>query len=328
MRLGLIVRSDNSGLGIQTRALYNYLNPDKVLLIDSTPFNHRHQHPEWYKNPTVSYGLPTEDLLLDWLEDLDILITCEVPYNQRLYRLARSKGVKTVLQPNAELNDLFNRGTSVKPTALFLPSPWMKEETARLGIPMWICPPPLDFEPRYKPVKKVKGTLKVLHAVGRKAAYDRNGTEIVHDLPKIPGVEIVIHDQSVNEVEDQREIYENDYHVVLLPRRYGGLCLPMYESLGYGLPVIMPDIPPNNDVLPHEWLTAAERGKNVLCKRVVKTYNANPDSIVNKLTEFRDMNQAEYDIEVDKAKDLYADYVDGWHYWHILLKQVYEGSRR
>lgn len=328
MRLGIIVRSDNSGLGIQTRALYNYLKPDKVLLIDSTPFNGRHQHPEWYENPIISDGLPDEIILTEFLKNLDIIITCEVPYNQRLYGLAKKMRVKTVLQPNAELNDLFNRASPTKPTALFLPSPWRRDETARLGIPMYLCPPPLDFQPRYKPVKKEQGKLKVLHVVGRKAAYDRNGTEIVNALPKIDGVELVIHDQSQNEVEDQREIYEKDYHVVILPRRYGGLCLPMYESLGYGLPVLMTDCAPNDQVLPGEWLFNAKEGKKVRTKYVIPTYDAQVDDIVRLLKEFKDMDQDTYDQEVNKAHSLYEQYKEGWSQWPQLLKQVHEGDRR
>ena len=35
MRLGIIARSDNTGLGNQTRELVNMLNPDKILLINS-----------------------------------------------------------------------------------------------------------------------------------------------------------------------------------------------------------------------------------------------------------------------------------------------------
>ena len=35
MRLGIIARSDNTGLGNQTRELVKMLNPDRILLIDS-----------------------------------------------------------------------------------------------------------------------------------------------------------------------------------------------------------------------------------------------------------------------------------------------------
>ena len=39
MRLGIIARSDNSGLGNQTRELVNMLNPTKIMLINSISFN-------------------------------------------------------------------------------------------------------------------------------------------------------------------------------------------------------------------------------------------------------------------------------------------------
>ena len=61
MRLGIIARSDNTGLGNQTRELVNMLNPSKILLIDSTPFNKNKQHPEWYQGYDVltTNGFPT-----------------------------------------------------------------------------------------------------------------------------------------------------------------------------------------------------------------------------------------------------------------------------
>ena len=53
MRLGIIARCDNTGLGNQTKELVNMLNPDKILLIDSAFFNNNKQHPEWYKGYDV-----------------------------------------------------------------------------------------------------------------------------------------------------------------------------------------------------------------------------------------------------------------------------------
>ncbi len=44
MRLGIIVRCDNTGLGNQTRELVKILKPRKVLIIDSTKFNKNKQH--------------------------------------------------------------------------------------------------------------------------------------------------------------------------------------------------------------------------------------------------------------------------------------------
>ena len=44
MRLGIIARSDNTGLGNQTRELVNMLNPDKIMLINSRFFNQNKHH--------------------------------------------------------------------------------------------------------------------------------------------------------------------------------------------------------------------------------------------------------------------------------------------
>jgi hypothetical protein len=48
VRLGLIARIDSGGLAWQTLALARMLRPDKVMLIDSRPFNGSgvQQHPE------------------------------------------------------------------------------------------------------------------------------------------------------------------------------------------------------------------------------------------------------------------------------------------
>jgi glycosyltransferase involved in cell wall biosynthesis len=56
-----------------------------------------------------------------------------------------------------------------------------------------------------------------------------------------------------SDASDQAELYTR-VDALILPRRYGGLCLPMNEALLSGLPVIMPDCSPNNDVLPERWL--------------------------------------------------------------------------
>jgi hypothetical protein len=50
MRLGIIARCDNTGLGNQTRELVKMLNPDKILLIDSYSFNNNKQYPHWYES--------------------------------------------------------------------------------------------------------------------------------------------------------------------------------------------------------------------------------------------------------------------------------------
>jgi len=58
MTFGIIARCDNTGLGNQTRDLVRMLNPDKILLVNSTKFNNNKQYPEWYDgyNVTMTNG--------------------------------------------------------------------------------------------------------------------------------------------------------------------------------------------------------------------------------------------------------------------------------
>lgn len=322
MRLGIICRSDYSGLAYQTLALTHLLKPSKILLIDSTPFNGREQHPDWYKNFTMTNGFATDEEVKEFIKDLDVVLTCEVPYNDNLYRLCREAGVKTILQPNAELNPHILDRTLDLPDVFFLPSPWLEAETRSIGVPTYIIKPPIIEPLNPHHIEKNKGELRVLHFGGRRAASDRNGTEIVKALKPIEGVTIDIHDQSTNEVQDQREIYERDYHVVLIPRRYGGLCLPMLEALSYGLPVIMPNISPNYDELPSEWLTQALRGKSIKTKHRIETFDATTTDIERMLIKFRDMNELDYYEERTKAGMLHKAHQEQLALWDKTIREV------
>ena len=141
-RCGLIARMDASGLAYQTKALHDLLKPSKTLVIDSTPFNGREQvgYAHWYTHGDVrySYGFIENSLLLEFIKDIDVVITCEVPYNDNLYRICKKRGIKTILQPNAELNPhILNRRLDL-PDAFFLPSTWLEGETRSVGIPTYI----------------------------------------------------------------------------------------------------------------------------------------------------------------------------------------------
>ena len=321
MKTGCIVRADLSGLGFQTRAIAQLLNPDKILLIDSTPFNDREQHYEWYKDPIISMGFPDDALVESFLEGLDAVISCEVPYNNNLYKIARRLGVKTILQPNAELNPHFVSKHIDKPDFFFLPSSWYEHEYQQLRVPYFIIKPPI-VQPRKKiQIKKDVGTLKVLHFGGRKAAFDRNGTELVQNLPEIEGVTIDIHDQSENEIVDQRELYETGHQIILIPRRYGGLCLPMLEGLSYGLPVLMPNISPNTDELPKDWLLKALNPRRVMTKRPIVIFETSVRDMVEHLKKWRDMNQEQYDLERHKAYGLYEAHQSQLDKWKSCLQQ-------
>jgi hypothetical protein len=308
MRVGVIVRSDNTGLGNQTRELTNMLNPSKVMLIDSSSFNHNKQHPEWYIGYNVSkiQGIPNTGQIKRFLQGLDVVISCETFYNNDLVILARRMGVRTVLQYNYELFDhLRNHGMAV-PDVLVAPSPWnfdvVKDSFSNDSLVTHI-PPPTDgrkFE-EIRDVNLSKDHKRILHIGGKAALMDRNGTETVIEMLKYSKAdyELVIKTQSKLGIEcdDPRltidtgnpdnvaDLYSG-YDAMILPRRYAGLCLPMNEALLSGLPVFMTDISPNNILLPSEWLVESSIKCQVMTKTLVDVYEADPQKLAKMIDNY------------------------------------------
>lgn len=325
MKLGIVVRADRSGLGYQTKALYDMLKPKKILVIDSTFFNRREQNYKWYEGAkmTISDGFPNNTHIEEFLKGLDVVITCEIPYNYRLYSRAKELGIKTVCQPNPEFNEHFRNTNLPLPDAFFIPSRWYENETRGLGVKTYFCPPPIDMKPVPKTNTKARGVVNVLHIAGRKAQHDRNGTEIVlKTMRGMRGVNLTVLDQGAQDIKEQEDMYKGDYHVMLLPRRYGGLCLPVLESLGHGLPVIMPNISPNNQLLPEDWLVPAHVDGNFRAKINVELFNVNVAYLRNRLIQFRQMDDDSYQVQRNRALEIYNDYQSNLGDWKKFLQEV------
>ena len=192
MRLGIIARSDNTGLGNQTMELVKMLNPDKILLINSQLFNNNKQHPEWYKNYNVietRKGIPTTNEVLTFLENIDVVISCETFYNLELVDLAKKQGIKTILQYNYELFGHLAHPEWTLPDVLLAPSMWnfdiiMKKFGNRTQV--MHLPPPTDYTlfNQAKNINLSKQHKRILHIAGKKAAKDRNGTDSILEMLK------------------------------------------------------------------------------------------------------------------------------------------------
>src|SRR5690242_366437 len=115
---------DHSGLAYQSRNLCYMLRPDRVMLINSTPFNGRQQHPDWYDGFDVQMirGFPTNADCNLFLNGLTHLIICETPYNQHIIGAANYRGVKVFLQANWEFLDLLKDPALPHPYRLVAPS--------------------------------------------------------------------------------------------------------------------------------------------------------------------------------------------------------------
>jgi len=124
VRIGIIARSDNTGLGNQTRELVKMLNPNIILLIDSRSFNGNKQHPEWYKGYQVikTNGFPNGNQISAFLREVDVVLSCETFYSTNFANFAKRKNVKTILQYNYEFLENVSKADAPLPDMFLAPN--------------------------------------------------------------------------------------------------------------------------------------------------------------------------------------------------------------
>lgn len=314
MRTTIIVRADHTGLGIQSRNWTRLLQPDKVIIINSTPFNGNQQYPEWYDGiPSVTVdGFIQTGHFSQILSDTNLLLTFEIPYNYNLFTEARAFGVKTILQNNWEFTDYLRQPAITPPDILLAHSYWhLDEQKMRWPQITEYCPTPLfmeDFAGIYEQNTNKTGKIRFIHSAGRGTYEDRNGTndllEAVKQIPPEVDFELVIHTQTTNippvsdsrvvldysYIADEKEICRG-YDAMILPRRYGGASLPMNEALAAGLPVIMTDIDPNNKILPAYWLVPAYKKTEFMARTMIDVYASDITVLAARIAQFAVMDK-------------------------------------
>lgn len=343
-RVGLIARSDRTGLGNQTRNLARMLRPDEIMLIDSSVFNRNIQYPDTYStyNVTTIEGFPTNEQVLEWLRGLDVVITCEIFYNTAFVDLARKMNVKTINQFNWEFADYLRQPELTMPDKLISPSQWHWQDSRRLWGNVEHLPTPVfvdDFTDVREHNMARTGRKRFLHIMGRQAVHDRNGTQDLIQAMRYSGEDFelvikaqagevendygdpritILHTDPANEV----DLYK-DFDAMILPRRYGGQCLPMTEALCAGLPVIMTDISPNETVLPQHWLVEAELVGKFMTRTWIDFYSVKQSTLGQRLDFL-----AKADLSPEKKRAYNIGYEQFSNYelegkWDDMLRRVH-----
>lgn len=340
--LGAIVRGDlGSGLQAQTYNLTRMLKPARLLYVNSTQFNGAPQHPDMYDgfSMQMTQGWPTNIESARFMRGLTHLITAETIYNNRMYELAKLHRCKVFTQLNWEFLDHLTNPRMPQPYMWLMPSYWMLEEMQAKFPNTVYLPPPIVISDlnvaRNKNVKRV-GQRRFLHIMGKVASHDRNGTFDLIDSLKYSTADfqLVIRSQfpaeeymdrctdprvyfKIANLQDKNDMYE-DFDAMIMPRRYGGLCLPMNEALCSALPVIMPDVSPNNKILPSEWLIPAEK---------THTFKARTDIDVHRSDIIKLGKKIDWlaEIDYDKLLELKAEALDIGieNYSHESLRHKY-----
>lgn len=340
MRVGLIARADNGGLGTLTWEFARHMDVDKTVIMDLSALTGYENFPDRYpsaKIVTYADWLSEPALLREFLTDLDVVFTAETPYNFDLYRIAREMGVKTVQNSNFEFLEWFADPTLPFPDALWMCSPWLMDR-----VPSdW----PVDLKYVPTPVSRDRCVFRhreqarrFLHIHGHETILDRNGTQaFVNAIPQVfgEGLEFVLmaqHDPKVRLPDDPRlRVEQTDVRyywdmyssgdVLVAPRRYGGQSLQMQEALSCGLPVITTNIAPQNTWLPPTWLVTAHFDQTFMAKTPIPCWSANETDLADTLQHFADSPKlmAASSLEADElAEDL------SWDIWMERYQQLLE----
>ena len=288
MKLGLIARDEIArGLAIQSKNFYDNMPVDKVLVVDM-PRPDCAKAPEWYPGAWhIGYDAVLHRLdeahVRDWMSDLDVIFTVETPYDWRLPEWARSMGVKTVIQGNPEFyrHNLPGFEHQAHPDAWWWPTRWrLASLPAGQVIPV---PMPDNIE---RTAGRRHDPFVALHVAGKRAWLDRNGTDIfcsalancmkpivarIHgideELPRVLPRDGVTVESHPSAIDDRWQMYDGA-HLLVLPRKYGGLCLPALEAAACGLGVMMTDCPPNAELASELIPARSTREINLACGQV------------------------------------------------------------
>lgn len=342
MKIGLLAYSSNTGLGYQTRDFYKNIPCEKVLIADISKYNNMPVDHSWCPKARISDGIPTAKDC-EWLVDgVDVIFMAETPLNYHLLSYARSKGVKTVNQYNYEFCEYFRTPSLPYPDVMASPSTWGMDEVKRVHSNVVFWPMPVDtLEIKPRNIAKVK---TFVHILGRPAAHDRNGTILFIDAAKILGKkykykvymqmpkehrtweyyepiaqainsaqkELGLQLEIITDTPNNMDMYKEG-DIFVLPRRYGGNCLPLVEALAHGMPAIMPDINPNNNILPKEWLVEAEKETSFKTSITVEVYKTNVEKLSAKMLEMgkgiskhsSKAKEIALNLSWEKQKDIY-----------------------
>jgi glycosyltransferase involved in cell wall biosynthesis len=241
-----------------------------------------------------------------WLSGLDVAFGCETFYVPWFTGLARAEGVATVLQVNPEFaQHVYD--WQPQPDVIANPSTWrMDRLPGAVHLPVGVA------RDRLPPRARTQLST-VLHVMGHGAAHDRNGTvalmEALRSVRRPVGVVVrsqrplslagqaarlpshVEVEVAAADVARYWDLYDEG-DVLVLPRRYGGLCLVVQEALSTGMPALMPNVSPNGSLLPPSMLVPVERarpGRTFACQSGrLQLADADPAALAARIDELVD----------------------------------------
>lgn len=293
IRIGIIARVDNGGLANETYDYWKNIHEiTKVLVVLS---NGPYQDLLRYPNQVICEGFPSLGKIEEFLKDLDVVMALETPYNWNVFSMAKERGIKTVLIPNYEWTE---ENPPIHPDLYLCPS--LLERDIYKFYPTQSKHIPFPVDRKLFPFKqRTKATTFVFNN-GHGGTGGRNGVrELLAAIPLVKSstARFIVRSQiALPEVTDprvqvivgetKREDLFKDGDVFIIPRKFGALSLPTWESLSSGMPVLSTDVYPFNAILPKDWFFKAERtekSRTAPMNRLIDIAIVNPVTIAEKI---------------------------------------------
>ena len=252
MTFGLVARCDPGGLSTITQEVHRHLKPARTLLLDGGRgpcADHLYEGGDVVRLPLHA---PLSAQTCDWICGAgDALFSAETFYDDRLLAAARHADIVSVMLAMPELapwaTTAYPNGAP-RPDRVLLPTGWRQDTMPDAQVlPVPVARDRLPFSWRRR-------ADHFYHLTGA-AMEDRNGTDLL--LAALPLMEtdcrVTIRAERPVSVPDCRpkvtvldsrpaeywRAWPDDADVLVLPRRYGGLCLPVQEAASLGMPSIM-----------------------------------------------------------------------------------------
>lgn len=270
MKVGMIARSEDRGLGVLSWEWSRNMRPDRTLIVH--PHHNLFFHDTRYPEGSVVANLRDDgrfehpEMIRAWLDGLDVVYAGETFYDWRICRWAREQCVRTVCHLMPEYFRQVLVGSPEAPDVWWAPTRWRLRHlpsTVRV-VPV---PVPLDRWPNARRMNDAD-PIVWMHTRGSLAAADRNGTRVfmaaVQYLQREHVVILRAQDATMptpkvgkrTHIEMHSAATVNYWDMyggvdaLVLPRRYGGLTLPALEAMGAGCALLMPNIEPQKSEWP------------------------------------------------------------------------------
>ncbi len=266
MRLGMVCRYDNSGLGSLAFEFSRHLNPAKVLLVENGVFQTFPDRYAAFQTNAVPAGHSPTSAQLDWLFDgIDVLLSFETFYFDELVTEAKKRGVKTVLMTMCELQPTH---PTTKPDHYLCPSEldlaiYTKHfpEVPATFLPVPVATDRLVWRERTK-------AKHFIHTASHGGIDGRKGTSLIIDAMQYvkSDIKLTIYSwmpiwkRDDPRIEVKNVNFKNYWQcwkegdVLIYPQSGNGICLPIVEAMSSGLGVITTNLFPFNTYFPKELL--------------------------------------------------------------------------